>query len=67
MATLYHPDFEHDACGFGLIANLDGRSEHRTVADAVQALNRDPTRYCVANLQVQPVVVPDAFTSSTRQ
>ncbi|NKI36580.1 glutamate synthase large subunit [Wenzhouxiangella sp. XN79A] len=48
LATLYHPDFEHDACGFGLIARLDGRAEHRTVADAVQALNRLTHRGAVA-------------------
>ncbi len=48
MASLYHPDFDHDACGFGLIANLDGRAEHRTVADAVQALDRLTHRGAVA-------------------
>ncbi|HKL49854.1 MAG TPA: glutamate synthase large subunit [Wenzhouxiangellaceae bacterium] len=48
MKTLYHPDFEHDSCGFGLIARLDGRAEHGVVADAIQALERLTHRGAVA-------------------
>ncbi|MGK7297176.1 MAG: glutamate synthase large subunit, partial [Candidatus Wenzhouxiangella sp. M2_3B_020] len=48
MKTLYRADFEHDSCGFGLIARLDGRSEHATVADAVKALERLTHRGAVA-------------------
>jgi len=47
-ATLYHRDFEHDACGFGLIARLDGRDEHSTVSDAVEALCRLTHRGAIA-------------------
>ena len=36
--SLYHPDFEHDACGVGFVANTNGRREHRIVEFALQAL-----------------------------
>jgi glutamate synthase (NADPH/NADH) large chain len=48
LRTLYRADFERDSCGFGLIARLDGRSEHATVADAVRALERLTHRGAVA-------------------
>ncbi len=48
MKTLYRADFERDSCGFGLIARLDGRSDHATVADAVRALERLTHRGAVA-------------------
>ena len=35
---LYDPAFEHDACGVGFIARLDGEARHDVVADAVQVL-----------------------------
>lgn len=37
---LYRPEFEHDACGIGFIANMKGRKSHRTVRDAIQILER---------------------------
>ncbi|MDX1624876.1 MAG: glutamate synthase large subunit [Wenzhouxiangellaceae bacterium] len=48
MTSLDHPDFEHDSCGFGLIARLDGTPEHRTVSDAILALERLTHRGAVA-------------------
>ena len=40
MATrrpgLYHPDYEHDSCGFGLIAQIDDRASARVVIDGVR-------------------------------
>jgi len=48
LKTLYHPDFEHDSCGFGLIVRLDGRAEHRVLTDAIQALERLTHRGAVA-------------------
>ncbi|MFM7103115.1 MAG: hypothetical protein ACKO3N_18345, partial [Verrucomicrobiota bacterium] len=36
--SLYRPEFEHDACGVGFIANIHGRKEHRVVAFALEAL-----------------------------
>jgi len=37
---LYRPDFEHDNCGFGLIAQMDGRPSHWLVQTAITALGR---------------------------
>lgn len=36
--SLYDPKFEHDACGVGFVANINGRREHRILAYALQAL-----------------------------
>ena len=36
--TLYSRDFEHDACGVGMVANLDAKATHQTVADALTIL-----------------------------
>ncbi|MDA0747355.1 MAG: glutamate synthase large subunit [bacterium] len=35
---LYRPEFEHDACGVGFVADISGRKNHRIVQGAVQAL-----------------------------
>jgi len=35
---LYDQTQEHDSCGIGLVARLDGRSEHRTIAEALTIL-----------------------------
>ncbi len=35
---LYRPQFEHDGCGFGLIAQMDGQPSHGLVRTAVQSL-----------------------------
>lgn len=37
---LYQPDFERDNCGFGLIAQMDGRTSHWLVETAITALGR---------------------------
>ena len=37
---LYQPNFERDNCGFGLIAQMDGRSSHWLVETAITALGR---------------------------
>jgi glutamate synthase (NADPH/NADH) large chain/glutamate synthase (ferredoxin) len=36
--SLYDPNFEHDACGVGFVANSNGRREHRVLELAIQAL-----------------------------
>ncbi|HYE31657.1 MAG TPA: glutamate synthase large subunit [Methylomirabilota bacterium] len=36
--SLYRPEFEHDACGVGFIANSNGKREARIVEYAIQAL-----------------------------
>src|SRR4029077_15763704 len=35
---LYDPRFEHDACGIGAVAKLDGVASHETVVRAITAL-----------------------------
>jgi glutamate synthase (NADPH) large chain len=37
-AGLYDPQFEHDACGVGMVADLSGRRKHSTVAQALTVL-----------------------------
>ncbi|MCC5794727.1 MAG: glutamate synthase large subunit [Chromatiales bacterium] len=46
--TLYDPSFERDACGFGLIANLDDRPSHWLVSTAIGALRRLTHRGAIA-------------------
>lgn len=38
--SLYHPSFERDNCGFGLIAQMDGEASHRIVRTAIHGLDR---------------------------
>ena len=35
---LYNPAFEHDGCGTGFVASIDGEARHRVVELAVRAL-----------------------------
>jgi len=35
---LYHPAFEHDACGVGMICNMRGEKSHHIVEQAIQIL-----------------------------
>ncbi len=37
-AGLYDPQFEHDACGVGFVADLSGRGGHDVVAKALRVL-----------------------------
>ena len=37
---LYRPEFEHDACGIGFIANIKGRKSHQIVEDGIKMLTR---------------------------
>ncbi len=38
--SLYHPSFERENCGFGLIAQMDGEPSHRIVRTAIHGLDR---------------------------
>ena len=38
--TLYNPEFEHDGCGTGFIADLNGTPSHRVVQLGLEALAR---------------------------
>ncbi len=46
--TLYHPDFEQDSCGFGLMAQLDNHASHALVQTAISSLARLTHRGAVA-------------------
>ncbi len=35
---LYHPDREHDACGIGLLANINNEPSHKVVSDGLRIL-----------------------------
>ena len=35
---LYHPSFEHDACGVGFICHIKGKASHQIVSDALLML-----------------------------
>ena len=35
---LYRPEFEHDACGIGFVANLKGRKSHDIIENALTML-----------------------------
>ncbi len=45
---LYRPEFEHDSCGWGLIAQMDGRPSHWLVSTAITSLERLTHRGAVA-------------------
>jgi glutamate synthase (NADPH/NADH) large chain len=38
MNSLYHPDYEHDACGVGLLVNIKGDKSHEIVEKGLQVL-----------------------------
>jgi glutamate synthase (NADPH/NADH) large chain len=48
LEGLYSPAFEHDSCGFGLIAQMDGQESHWLVNTAVNSLARLSHRGAVA-------------------
>ncbi|MBB1269818.1 glutamate synthase large subunit [Shewanella sp. SR44-3] len=47
--SLYHPSFERDNCGFGLIAQMDGEASHRIVRTAIHGLDRMKHRGGIAS------------------
>lgn len=48
MPSLYHPEFERDNCGFGLIANIDDKPSHNLLETAITSLARLTHRGAVA-------------------
>ena len=50
---LYDPQFEHDACGVGFVASIDGHATHQIVQWAIQ---------CVCNVTHRGAVSADAKT-----
>ncbi len=64
---LYDPQFEHDACGVGVVANLDGSRTHKIIEQGIEilenlehrgALGADPETGDGAGILVQ---MPDEF------
>lgn len=64
---LYHPEFEHDACGIGLYAHIKGNRTHDIVKKGIEMLTKldhrggqgsDPETGDGAGLMVQ---IPDQF------
>ncbi|WP_323011934.1 glutamate synthase-related protein [Castellaniella sp.] len=35
---LYHPEYEHDACGVGFVAHIEGRKSHAVIQQALKIL-----------------------------
>ena len=67
---LYHPSYEHDACGLALVAKLWGEASHAVVEKALEALENlehrgaegaDPNTGDGAGILIQ---IPDAFMRS---
>ncbi len=46
---LYDPQFEHDACGVGFIAHINGKASHKIVKDAEEILIRMTHRGAVGS------------------
>jgi glutamate synthase (ferredoxin) len=46
---LYDPRFEHDACGIGFVAHIEGRRSHRVLEMALEALCNHAHRGAVAD------------------
>ena len=37
---LYYPQFEHDACGIGVVVDIKGRPSYETVDDALKIVEK---------------------------
>ena len=48
LKGLYHPSFEKDSCGFGLIANIDNKASHWVINTSISALARLTHRGAIA-------------------
>jgi glutamate synthase (NADPH/NADH) large chain len=48
LKGLYHPSFEKDSCGFGLIANIDDKPSHWLIKTSIIALTRLTHRGAIA-------------------
>ena len=40
---MYHPEFEHDACGLGFVANIKGEKSHEIVLNGIEVLRKFKT------------------------
>ncbi len=46
---LYDPRFEHDACGIGFVAHIEGRRSHKVLQMGLEALRNHAHRGAVAD------------------
>ena len=46
---LYDPRFEHDACGIGFVAHVEGKRSHRVLEMGLEALCNHAHRGAVAD------------------
>ena len=51
---LYDPAYEHDACGIGAVAKLDGVPSHETVVRAIRALENLEHRGATGDAELPP-------------
>ncbi|TFG98604.1 MAG: glutamate synthase large subunit, partial [Calditrichales bacterium] len=64
---LYDPSYEHDACGVGFVANINGRKDHRIIEDGITVLKNLEHRGAVGGDQKTGdgagmlIQIPDAF------
>jgi glutamate synthase domain-containing protein 2/glutamate synthase domain-containing protein 1/glutamate synthase domain-containing protein 3 len=64
---LYDPANEHDSCGVGFVANIDGKPTHRIVADSIEVLKNLVHRGAVGGDQSTGdgagilIQIPDTF------
>ncbi|MEM7532120.1 MAG: glutamate synthase large subunit, partial [Chloroflexota bacterium] len=64
---LYNPEYEHDACGVGFVANIKGKKSHKIVEQAIEVLfNLDHRGACGAEANTGDgagilVQLPDVF------
>lgn len=47
--SLYHPSYEHDACGFGFVCNINGKVTHQIVEQGMEILIRLNHRTALAD------------------
>ena len=40
QTLMYHPRFEHDACGIGAVISIEGKKTHQTVDDALKIVEK---------------------------
>ena len=61
--TLYEPSTEHDACGVGFVADIEGRASHEIVLDALPVPKLKPTKAkaALALSEFQPLSRDFAF------
>ena len=62
--TLWRPEFEHDACGIGALANINGHKSHQILDDALPSSSTSSTA-AASGSSATPATAP-AFSSRSR-